>query len=496
MKSSDLRRLSQAAASEGAHPLLWDAIASRCQDFAEQMRHWDIIFVLQAFTDARVENRQLFLRLADTLCSKTSKLPPKLVLDVFAVYESVGLRPRALYVELFHSTVKLSRAMYGEELSLTLQCLARHRLGNPTVVAHLVSAVFRQLKDIRLRYLCGIAGALGSLEMAPESMLVEFNAHAQFEVTTVAVQELLENLQAFPQLEFSWQPYEELCLHQFREKITDLRTASEVGQLADPFETMHFLRAKDMLDNGFLEALTQWCLAAVHKPNVRSERRPTARQLIQLHDQCKEHGLDSAPALSDTIAHYVESGGGQWPEELPKPLTFNRNSRYVRSFDPLEGLVESQMDALASSGMLGSQQPSPARTVMDLPGLPSSDWGQAPAVWTEDTSEPEAISGSPSEVDLLGKNWYPLRSTRKGLNGGDQGETVGALVSSRRSVRPRHIRDPGLKRMLRKNWNRPPLFMLPGYASRPKYQPGTTWPGVAWKGVPLSSKGASWVLRR
>merc|ERR1719359_2042466 len=167
-----------------------------------------MVYVLQAFTDARVDTRQLFLRLANTLCAKTSKFPPKLVLDVFAVYESIGLRPRALYVELFHATIKLSRAMYAEELSLTLQCFARHRLGNPTVVAHLVSAILRDLKDMRLRYLCGIAGALGSLQMVPDTMLAELNKHAKFDVETVAVQELLENLQAFPQLEFSWRPYE------------------------------------------------------------------------------------------------------------------------------------------------------------------------------------------------------------------------------------------------------------------------------------------------
>lgn len=62
------------------------------------------------------------------------------VLDVFAVFEENGIRPRALYVELFHAVIRLSRSMYAEELSLTLQALARYGIGNPTVLAHVVPA--------------------------------------------------------------------------------------------------------------------------------------------------------------------------------------------------------------------------------------------------------------------------------------------------------------------------------------------------------------------
>jgi hypothetical protein len=483
MKSSQLRKLSQAAASEGAHSLLWDAIAKRCDDFAEQMRHWDIIYVLQAFTDARVDNNDLFLRFADALCAKTSKLPPKLLSDVFAVYEAVGLRPRALYVELFHAMIRLSRSMYAEELSQMLQCLARHRLGNPTVVAHLVDATMRQLRDMRFRYLCSVVGALGSLQMVPDTMLTELDRHAKFELETIAAQELLENLQAFPQLEFSWRPYEELCLQEFQRRLSGFKTAADVGQLADPYETMLFLRAKGLLESSFLEALIQWSLAAAHTPNVRSVRRPTSRQLAQLYDWCHEYGLDANPALSDAIGYYVESGGGQWPDKLPMPLKYSRQRRFVKSFDPLEDFVA--QDSGAQSGTLASVHSSARsseRLVEDLPGLPSSDGGLATraADLSEDAGDAESL------ISL------PARSSYKRCGG----ETVGALITSRKSVRPRHRRDPGLKKILRKNWHRPPIYMMPGYTSRAKYRPGVATRQFPWGDDPVGRRGGVWVHRR
>ena len=56
----------------------------------------------------------------------------KHILDLLAVYEAHDLRPQALYVELLHALLRLSRSMYAEELALSLQALARYELGNPT----------------------------------------------------------------------------------------------------------------------------------------------------------------------------------------------------------------------------------------------------------------------------------------------------------------------------------------------------------------------------
>merc|ERR1740121_1411189 len=159
-------------------PELRAAISARAAASAEKMNYWDTVLLLQAFTAASVEDRNLFVRLGTALSSKTSRLAPKHVLDLFAVYEAHGLRPRTLYVELFHTLIRLSRSMYAEELSLTLQALARYRLGNPTVLVHMVRTVLQQLKDCRLRYLCGITGALAAMETCPAALLEPLDAHA------------------------------------------------------------------------------------------------------------------------------------------------------------------------------------------------------------------------------------------------------------------------------------------------------------------------------
>jgi len=453
MKSSDLRRLSEAAAAEGADAEVWEAIAVRCDAFADQMRYWDVIHVLQAFTRAGVANRQLFLRLGEALSAKTSKFAPKHIMDIFAVYEAHSLRPRALYVELLHVTIRLSKSMYAEEVSLMLQLFARHRIGNPTVVAHLVSAVVRQLPEFRLRYLCGVTGALGALQMTPEPLLEELYKHACFEVQTIAVQELLDNLQAFPLLEYSWKPFEDLCLKEFGERVRGFQVAADVAQLADPFGALLFLQARGLLERGFLEALTQWCLAGVHRPNVLSERRPTSRQLLLLHDRCHEFGLESAPALQDTISYYVESGGGQWPKALPKPLQWCDKRRFRVREDP----IEAEIPQVTSASLLSrpSRQTSPRAQIEDLPGLPSS----AP-----ETSLWQTAGDDMEEADSQGTSEEIPRPKKK-----CGGQTVMAFITSRRGPRPRHVRDPGLHRYKRKNWPRTAVWFMKAFCNRKKY---------------------------
>lgn len=478
MRSAELRKLSQAAAAEGADPALWSAIASRCQDTADEIHHWDAVHVLQSFTSARVDNRPLFLRFAEVLSGKTSKFAPKHVLDLFAVYEAYELRPRGLYVELFHSIIRLSRSMYAEELSLTVQALARYHIGNPTVIAHLVRTLRLQLVDFRLRYLCGVAGALGSLHACPPKLLDGLDKQARFEVQTVAVQELLDNLHAFPLLEFSWKPYEQMCLSEFLQRLNTFETADDIDELAEPFEVMLFLKARGLLQPQFLEALSQWSLRGVHRPNVRSERRPSARQLIMLHDECRELDLENALALQDAIQYYVESAGGLWAEARPQPLRYRKKRNYLRTPDPLEGIINSTLT-------LGKTHSPQQSVTLDLPGLPTSNidsWKDTllEEQMTTDVSPPRRIKPSMPAPGL-----------------GPDETTVACWVTSRRGPRnPRHRRDPGMKRMNRKNAPRAPLWIQGGWGMRPKYQPGVATPKYPWKGVPLGRRGGGWILRR
>jgi len=475
MKSSELRKLAEAAAAENCAPALWDAIAARCGEFADQLHYWDTVHILQSFTAARIENTELFMHLADVLSSKTSKLAPKHVLDLFAVYEAHDLRPRALYVELFHALIRLARSMYAEELSMSFQALARHRIGNPTVITHLVHTVRSQLPEFRLRYLCIVAGALGSLRACPKWLLEEFDGRARFEVETVAVQELLDNLQAFPSLEFSWRPYEELCLDELVSRTRGFKTAADMDQLVSPFDTLYFLQARGLLHEAFFESLIQWCLRGVHRPNTMSERRPTAKQLVTLHDHCCEWGLENTPGLNDAITYYVESGGGKLPVTRPQPLKYAKKRRYFFSPDPLEGRIVKDS---ASPAVLHSRR----AVLEDLPGLPAGPHA-------DDVGTQPPGGGPPPAIRKK------LSAPAAGLTAEES--TVGCWITSRKGPRPRHRRDPGLQKCKRPDMPRAPLWLKGGGMYLPKYHPG---PGAVttkfpYAGIPLSGRGASKVLR-
>jgi len=464
MKSSELRRLSEAAATERAPPVIWTAIAERSQVLAEQLHYWDAVHILKSFTAARVANETLFLHLADVLSMKTSLLAPKHVLDIFAVFEANDLRPRLLYVELFHTLVRLSRAMYAEEVSHTLQALARHQLGNPTVLAHLVRAVRRRLKEFRLCYVCGVAGALGSLEACPTSVQADLDSQARFEVDTMAPQEMLDNILAFPRLEYSWQPYEELCLQQFVKSINGFKSAEDVDQLAQPFEVLSFLQSRGLVHADFLLALCQWSLQGVHRPNVLSERRPTAKQLVLLYDHCCEWNVASAPALQDAIQYYVESAGGRWPVKNPQPLQYKKRRRYIRAPDPLEGLLP---DLVTTASSLST---STSAGKMDLFGLPTAEPEEAGG------ADDSAVTGSPSSGAR--KASMPASALEPGES------TVRVWITSRKGPRPRHRRDPFLPASKRTNWPRPFVWMQGDWHSRPKYiRPGTDTPRPPHKGI-------------
>jgi len=450
MRSGELRKLAEAAAAQGGDRALWDAIALRCAASAEQLQHWDMVLILQAFAVARAESRPLLLRFGEALSAKASQLAPRHVLDVFAAYEAHGLRPRTLYVELLHALARLSGSMYAEELSQTLQALARHRLGSPGALAPLARALRRQLGELRLRHLCGAAGALGALGSCPPVLLTELDARAALEVRASAPQELLDDLRALPLLEFSWRPYEELCLREFLVQLRSLRTAQDMDQLAEPFEVLALLRTRGLCDRGFLEALCQWCLRGVHRPNVRSERRPTAKQLVALHDVCREQGLEGDPALQDALRYYADSAGGVWPEALPQPLRYIKRRKYIRA------PVRLELEAGPPDDALAERPPPPAELVN---------------VSRHKPSVPSALV--------------------------DEGEsTVGSRITSRKGPRPRHRRDPGLKRFLRKNWPRAPLWIQGGWQMTPKYQPGVATARYPWAGLPVGKRGGAYIHRR
>ncbi|CAE7226113.1 unnamed protein product [Symbiodinium pilosum] len=472
--------MAHAAATSGASPALWSAVAYRCQELGSRVNYWDAVHILQAFTAAGVTNADLLMHLAEVLTDKTSKMAPKHILDVLAVYEAADLRPAGLYVELLHAIVRLARSMYAEELTLVLQALARYGLGNPTVVAQLMRVVQIEIKEFRLRYLCATAGALGTMRACPAELMATLDSHARFEVDTINTQELLDNVQAFPQLEYSWQPYEDLCLREFLSRVARLQTAEDVDQMVDPFQVLFFLQARGHLHTDYLRALTQWCLRGVHRPNVRSERRPTTAQLITLYDYCREHELEDEPALNDAIAYFVESGGGKWQEVYARPLSYTKKRYYIRTEDPLQDVDLPPLPRSRSA-------PAKVKMLEDLPGLPG-----LPALTPTEREDQEDDLALIEEADVVRKKPSGSSPLLK------EGESIARVrVRSRRKLdRPRRAFDP-LRKRYRDQELPQPLWYYGGWGMRPKYQPGRSLGSrYPYAKVPIGPRGGAWVLRR
>lgn len=45
---------------------------------------------------------------------------------------------------------------------------------------------------------------------------------------------------------------------------------------------------------------------------------------------CSRHGIEEEPALQDTLAYFIESGGGIWPERYAEPLRYKKKRKYIR----------------------------------------------------------------------------------------------------------------------------------------------------------------------
>ena len=167
----------------------------------------------------------------------------------------------------------------------------------------------------------------------------------------------------------------------------------EVDQLVDPFQVLFFLQARGHLHANYLRALTQWCLRGVHRPNVRSERRPTTAQLVLLYDYCREHGLEEEPALNDTLAYFVESGGGKWHALYARPLAYKKKRNYIRKEDPLKDVELPRLGSRASD----SAKPKMLEDLPGLPGLPQEDSSESREIVEAETATVEGFHKKPSE---------------------------------------------------------------------------------------------------
>lgn len=244
-----------------------------------------------------------------------------------------------------------------------------------------------------------------------------------------------------------------------------------------------------------MQALSQWCLRGVHRPNVRSERRPTTEQLVVLHDHCHEFNISNNQALQDAVQYFVESGGGRWPTLYDQPLKYKKRRKYIRSDDPLGGV---QLPPLATADEACEVPDVPSNFSQsrtgwaDLPGLPPS----ADALDLPVSDTPLVVASTPALAHRSQK-----KPSGPSLLLTQEESTVRVWVTTRKGPRPRRPRDIGLPKHLRKDMPRAPFWLQGGWEMRPKYQPGRKRYGrghcnYPYTGVPVGKRGAAWVLRR
>ncbi|OEH74426.1 hypothetical protein cyc_06406 [Cyclospora cayetanensis] len=166
----------------------------------------------------------------------------------------------------------------------------------------------------------------GAMEEAAWTVLALIERRVAFLIVGLPLQLLLDEVQTMPRLEFSWRPYETLADVELQKRLASLESAEDVDQLADPFATLQFLRNQGTVQQHnndtyplfachlcafqeFLKALIRWCAAAVYRPATRSQKRPTAEELVMLHDMCREHGIQDDRQLQKAIHKFVSTQG-------------------------------------------------------------------------------------------------------------------------------------------------------------------------------------------
>jgi len=336
----------------------------------------------------------------------------------------------------------LADAMYAEEMTATLQGLARFRLGNPTVVTKFMHVVNRELTQFRFLHLCASTGALYSLGALHGPLFAALNARAKLETEVLATEELQEALQGLPSLEYSWAPYEDICRAEFVKRIQSFKTPEDIATLADPFGTFFLLQMHDWLSEEFLRALCRWCMDASYKPSNLTEKRPTASQLAILHDRCEEFGIGDNKHLARAMKVFVTTVGGKrlHGHTRPQPLMYKKNRRYFRTSDPRSNVA---LEVPTSDDIFESSQ-------QDL--------------FQTDENTEDSIDGISTDVD------HSWRLKHFKPSGGESAEVWSTPVKSARDSNGfRRRKDPGIQRVRATDMHRLP-FWLEGFNAKPKYR--------------------------
>ncbi|KAL8269752.1 hypothetical protein Esti_006315 [Eimeria stiedai] len=373
-----LQRLAAAAAAQGIRdPRVWAALSTRAMELnrsvergslraahkgddapetsssdARGFRHFEALQFLSSFLSAGFKDTDLLISFEPIFLRQLHAFDCRHLIQLLHICEQHNHRARGLYTPLFKTLTAQAPLFLFQEITDLFCCFAVHRVGSSSCCAGLLRAAMAQVPNSTLSDCMRFCGALNALGLAPQgeqadqkpgatsgtlslaeeaaaTVLSLVQQRVGFLVDGLPLQLLIDEVQGLPRLEFSWRPYEELAKTTLLRRLGELPHADDVDQLADPFATLQFLRAQGSLQEPFLKAMIRWCAAAAHRPATRSQKRPTAEELVLLHDACREFGMADDERLQKAILKFVSTKGGTARNKrFVSPLEYQRNRRY------------------------------------------------------------------------------------------------------------------------------------------------------------------------
>ena len=331
MNGMALRKAVEAAKSCQLDNSFWTSAGKRVIDISGSLKYWDAVCIAQAFAARKhSHNEDVFIALADSISQQISSMSPKHVLDSIAAFETACIRPKQLYVELYNALLKLTPAMYGEELAQTASSIARFKINNTHLLEKLKAAIVLNRGQLKFLHCCQIAGSFASLSCLDGGFLRTLEATARREVEGMRPEELFDSIKCLNSLNFSWEPFESNILRSnLLNFIDSVRGHEEIDQLSSPVEFLLFLKRRNILTPKVLLAFSKWLKEASLRLNTRMGRRPSSEELFLVADYCWEFQCGEADAL-EAIKNYSLEADGE-----SKPLKYARKRVYVNAADAL-----------------------------------------------------------------------------------------------------------------------------------------------------------------
>jgi hypothetical protein len=342
MGSASLREACEAvmrnSVSKSDASRVMTAVCERAVAIQSDMRYWDLVSIVQASAAASAKNNEELEILAELIRGKLSHLAPKHMIDVIASFESLDLRPKALYKDLFNRLIdSVGTSMYVDELVALLRVLARNQMKNEKLIDSLSSRIISNdglINQLRILHCCEVVGAIAALGRTPDKLLQIVEDRVANELQVVPLDELWKTVTGFSKLVHSYEPFERMTTERMQSVISSLEPVM-FDQVTSPIDFLQFIRLKDWMTPEIVIAACKWANDAVYRPATRTQahRRPTIFEVALLADLCREMQIPMELIEKAVKVTVTSKGGTVTQVAKPKPLRYRKRRAYIREAD-------------------------------------------------------------------------------------------------------------------------------------------------------------------